>query len=228
MDLLTPMTHDGMRHHNQLHEEASVVSAARNGDNAAFSVLATKYRRRILNTVGRITGSFDDAEDVTQEALLKAFVKIGGFRGTCSFSTWLTRIAINEALMWKRRPIRRAEVSWSNGPDPDEPGFVPEFADKRPNPEQCYQTQEQVHNVLAALKRLKPVVRQALEVCDLNEGSMNELALIQGTSLSAAKSRLFRSREQIRARLEYLLRRKASGYVRPKSRVCVHESAATP
>jgi RNA polymerase sigma-70 factor (ECF subfamily) len=88
------MAHDGMRHHNPLHEEASVVSAARSGDNAAFDVLATKYRRRILNTVGHITGSLDDAEDVTQEALLKAFVKIGGFRGTCSFSTWLTRIAI--------------------------------------------------------------------------------------------------------------------------------------
>lgn len=215
MDLSTVMTHDEVVLHNPFHEEASVVSAARNGDNAAFNVLATRYRRRILNLVQRITGSFDDAEDVTQEALTKAFVSIGGFRGTCSFSTWLTRIAINQALMWKRRPMRRAEVSWLNGCDLDEPGFVPEFADERPNPEQYCHSQEQVHILLAALKGLKPAMRQALEVCDLNEDSLKELALVQGTSLSAAKSRLFRGRKQIRARFKYLLRRRASDDVQP-------------
>ena len=215
MDLSTVMTHDGMGHHNPFHEETSVVSAARNGDNAAFNVLAAKYRLRILKTVGHITGSVDDAEDVTQEALMKAFVNIGGFRGTCSFSTWLTRIAINQALMWKRRPIQRAEVSWSNGPDLDEPGFVPEFADKRPNPEECYRAQEQAHIFVAASKALKPVMQQALELCDLNDSSMKDLAQIQGTSLCAAKSRLYRGRKQIRARLKYLLRSKASDYVRP-------------
>lgn len=228
MDLTTVMAHDGVRHHNQYHEEASVVSAARNGDNAAFCFLATKYRRRIINTVMRITGRFDDAEDVTQEALLKAFVKIGGFRGACSFSTWLTRIAINEALMWKRRPIRRAEVSWSNGSDLDELGLVPEFADKRPNPEECYRGQEQAYIFVAASKGLKPALRQALELCDLNGGSMNDLARMQGTSVSAAKAGLFRGRKQIRARLENLLRRKASDYVHPKGRACVQESAANP
>jgi len=228
MDLSTVMTQDAMCHHNPFHEEALVVLAAKNGDNAAFDVLAARYRRRILNTVGHITGSFDDAEDVTQEALIKAFVKIGSFRGTSSFSSWLTRIAINQALMWKRRPVRRAEVGWLNGPDLDEPGSVREFADTRPNPEECYRAQEQGDILLTVSKGLKPVMRQALEMCDLNEGSMKDLALIQGTSLSAAKARLFRGRKQIRARLEYLLRRKATDYVRAKSRVCVHEPAAAP
>ena len=195
MDLSTVMTQDAMCHHNPFHEEALVVLAAKNGDNAAFDVLAARYRRRILNTVGHITGSFDDAEDVTQEALLKAFVKIGSFRGTSSFSSWLTRIAINQALMWKRRPVRRAEVSWLNGPDLDEPGSVREFADTRPNPEECYRAQEQGDILLTVSKGLKPVMRQALEMCDLNEGSMKDLALIQGTSLSAAKARLFRGRK---------------------------------
>ena len=215
MDLSSFTTHDGMGDHDPFHEEASVVSAARNGDNAAFNVLATKYRGKILNIVRHITVSFDDAEDVTQEALMKAFVNIGGFRGTCLFSTWLTRIAINEALMWKRRPMRRAEVSWSNGPGLIEPDVVPEFADKRLNPEECYRAQELGHIFVATLKRLKPVMRQALELCDLNEGSIKDLALIQGTSTSAAKSRLFRARKQIRARFENFLRRKASDYVQP-------------
>lgn len=215
MDLSTLKTDDGMGDQNPFHDDASVACAAINGDNAAFNVLATKYRKRILNIVQRITGSFDDAEDVTQEALMKAFVNISGFRGTCLFSTWLTRIAINQALMWKRRPVRRAEVSWLNGGDLDEPGFVPEFADERPNPEQYCHSQEQVHILLAALKGLKPAMRQALEVCDLNEDSLKELALVQGTSVSAAKSRLFRGRKQIRARFKYLLRRRASDDVQP-------------
>ena len=210
MDLPTVMTHGAMRHHNPFHEEALVVLAAKNGDNAAFDILATKYRRRILNTVGHITGSFDDAEDVTQEALVKAFVKIGSFRGTSSFYSWLTRIAINQALMWKRRPIRRAEVSWTNGLDLDELGSDREFADMRANPEECYRAQEQGDILLAVSRGLKPVMRQALEMCDLNECSMKDLALIQGTSLSAAKARLFRGRNQIRSRLKYLLSRKAS------------------
>jgi RNA polymerase sigma-70 factor, ECF subfamily len=199
-----------MTKHDQLHEEASIVSAVCKGDNAAFNVLAERYQRRILKLVRRMTGSFHDAEDVTQEAFIKAFVNIGTFRGTSSFSTWLTRIAINEAHMWRRRPVRRAEVGWPSSQNPDEPGFVPEFVGKMPDPEECYRVQEQGHIFVTASRCVKPEMRQAVEFCDLNDGSMRELALLQGTSLSAAKTRLFRGRKQIRARLRYLLSRKAS------------------
>ena len=181
----------------------------------AFSVLAVRYRRRILKLVRRITGSFNDAEDITQEALLKAFANIGRFRGTSCFSTWLTRIAINEALMWRRRPVRRAEVSWPSAPDPEDPGFVPEFAGKMPNPEECYCAREQEHIFVSVSRSLKPELQEAVEFCDLNDGSMKELALQQGISLSSAKSRLFRGRKQMRARLNHLIRRKSRVYAEP-------------
>lgn len=215
MESSIAMTGGEMSRNSPLLEEASIVSAARNGDIAAFDVLATKHRSRIVKTVRHITGTFEDAEDVTQEALIKAFVNIRGFKGESSFSSWLTRIAINEALMWKRRPVRRAEVSWAIGPDPGEPSLVSESADRRPNPEECYRTQEHGQIFGAALKGLKPALRQALEFCDLDETSMKDLALMQGTSLSAAKARLFRGRKQMRARLESLLRRKPRDCIQP-------------
>ena len=189
-------------------DEASVVAAAREGDVGAFSELAASYRRMVLNRVRQITGTFDDAEDVTQQALLKAFTNIRGFRGMCSFSSWLMRIAINEALMLKRKPTGRTEISWSHSLS-EEDRVLPEIADVRANPEQCYDHQERCQLVKATLKTLKPALREAIEFCDLNENSLRDLALIQGSSLCAAKSRLFRSRHLLRSRVNSALRAKA-------------------
>ena len=202
------------RHDDRLsRDEASVVTAAMEGDAGAFGVLAANYRGKILNRVRHITGNFDDAEDVTQQALMKAFISISGFRGMSSFSTWLTRIAINEALMLRRKPRTRLEVGWSSSLG-NENGVVPEIADDRPNPEQSYEKQERRQLMKTALKALNPDSRIALETCDLNEYSLKDLALIQGSSVGAAKSRLFRSRKLLRARVNRSLRARAIGRTR--------------
>lgn len=179
-------------------DEVSVVAAATRGDAGAFSVLAATYRKKIMNRVRRLTGNLDDAEDVTQQALTKAFMNIRGFRGMCSFSSWLMRIAVNEALMLKRKPRARFEREWASG-SVYECGVVLDIADARPNPEQCYDKHERYQLVKDALKALKTASRLPLEICDLNENSIKDLALMQGSSLSAAKSRLFRSRKLLRA-----------------------------
>lgn len=193
----------------------SLVAYARAGDTEAFDVLASTYRKRILNIVRRITGNAADAEDLIQEALMKAFLNVRSFRGACSFSTWLTRIAINEALMWKRKSRVRFEVS---GPTPsgfEESGFIPAIVDARPNPEQCCDKQERCRIAEAALKKLRSAPRLAFEMCVLNERSLKELAVAQGISVSAAKSRLFRSRQLIRTRVMRFLQTRASQRVRP-------------
>lgn len=193
-----------------LNRETTLVDLARAGDTESFDVLASTHRQRIINTVRRITGSFDDAEDIAQEALMKAFLKVRGFRGACAFSTWLTRIAINEALMWRRRQRGRPGVNWSAPSETNEAGIVPHIIDSRPNPEMCYQTKERHQLLVTGIERLRPASRLALEICDLQEGSMKDLARTQGTSLSAAKSRLFRSRSSLRAEFGRVLRAKSA------------------
>lgn len=195
-------------------EDPSVVAAARAGDCEAFDVLASTYQKKILNIVQRITRNLDDAEDVTQQALMKAFLNVRGFRGTSSFSAWLTRIAINEAFMWIRRPLRRTEVNWLSSSATDELGIIPEIADARPNPEQRYEKQEGRQLLIAAIRTLKPASQLALEICDLNERPVRDLALVQGISLGAAKSRLSRSRHILRAKLTRLLRTRTTECVR--------------
>jgi len=192
----------------QADEEASVVAAAQSGDHGAFSILAANYRNSILNRVRRITGNLEDAEDVTQQALMKAFMSVATFRGMSSFSSWLTRIAINEALMLKRKPRSRAEISWSNFSMED--GGI-EMADRRPNPEQCFDSRERRQILMAAIRALPPTSRVAVESCLLDEKSLKDLALIQGSSLPAVKSRLFRSRHSLRAKISRSLRAEASG-----------------
>ena len=206
-------THDDTTRLHPFNDEASVVAAARNGDSGAFNVLAATYRKKIVNIARNITGNLDDAEDVAQQALMKAFVNIRGFRGTSSFSSWLTRIAINESLILKRRPFRRAEVSCRNSLE--ELGIVPDVKDGRPNPEQLYEKQERRQLLLGAIKELKPKARFILETCDLNECSVNALALIQGISSGAAKARLARSRNTLRAKFARSLRSRATEGVRP-------------
>jgi RNA polymerase sigma-70 factor, ECF subfamily len=191
-------------------EDPTLVASARAGDCKAFDVLASTYRKRILNIALRITRNHDDAEDVTQRALMKAFLNVRGFKGTCAFITWLKRIAINEALMLKRRLKIRPEVGWQRLSDAGELGIPIDVADARPNPEQCFEMHEWRQMLLSEIKQLTPKARSALETRCLNECSMKDLAVAEGISLSAAKSRLFRSRSLLRDKFTQSLNTRAA------------------
>src|SRR6266852_6568666 len=92
-------------------EEAALVLAAKRGDGHAFEILIERYQRRILAVARRFTRIREDAEDIVQQSFQKAFVHLHKFEEKSSFSTWLMRIAINEALMWLRRGHGLREVS---------------------------------------------------------------------------------------------------------------------
>src|SRR5216684_4324404 len=116
-------------------EDMTLVTAAKNGNRQAFDVLVARHERRIFFAARRMTRNREDAEDVVQQSFQKAFVHLNSFVGRSSFSTWLTRIAINEALMLLRRSRGLREVPMDDSNTNEEAATALEIPDSSPNPE---------------------------------------------------------------------------------------------
>src|SRR5436309_9285847 len=119
-------------------DDLALVHASKSGDVAAFEELVKRYDRKLLRIAQHLTHNREDAEDVVQEAFLKAFQHLDQFRENSKFSTWLIRITLNQSLMKlrKRRPTR--EVSIDNNFQSDEESRPIDVADLAPNPEELY------------------------------------------------------------------------------------------
>lgn len=179
------------------------VAAAKRGDELGFESLAKRHQRRIFALALRYTRIREDAEDIVQETFKKAFVHLRKFEGKSSFSTWLTRIAINEALMSLRRRRALHEVpaddsSSDNGTTPR-----PDLADASPNPEATYLQKEEAGIVCAAIRHLRPGMRKAVELRELGDLSTQETARRMGLSVAAIKGRLFHARKELGRALRY-------------------------
>ncbi len=157
--------------------EEELVAAAKGGDEGAFETLFKRHQRRMLAFARRYTRVREDAEDVVQQTFQKAFIHLNKFQGKSSFSTWLTRIAINEALMSLRR--RRA------------------LHDASPDPEATYLQKEEARIVSAAIRHLRPGMRRAVELRELGDLSTQETARRMGLSVAAVKARLFHARRKL-------------------------------
>src|ERR1700728_4621571 len=114
-----------------------LVAATKDGDHQAYAELCRRHSPQIFRTVLRITGNTADAEDTLQEALLKAYIHIRGFEGRSAFSSWLTRIAINSALMLLRKKRSQPVFSFESGPERDD-FKLPEPTEASHNPEESY------------------------------------------------------------------------------------------
>jgi RNA polymerase sigma-70 factor, ECF subfamily len=182
-------------------DESQQISASTHTDVAKFEVLALRHRRLVLAIVCRITRNMVEAEDLTQQALMKAFVNYSSFAGRSSFSTWLVSIARNEALMWRRKAQRSREIAMAELATGENPEGNFDFMDSRPNPEIAYLQKERSRLLSSELKKLKPVIREVLELSDLNEKSGLEAAKELGISTPALKARKFRARAILRERL---------------------------
>ena len=176
--------------------EDALVAAAKQGQAEAFATLCQPYARRLIRNAHRITRNHEDAEDALQDAFLSAFIHIKNFDGRSSFSTWLTRIAINSALMTlrKKRSSRETSIGFdelgANGVGWDVP-------DPSANPEKLYAQREKQRILREAICELRPTIRQAVEI-QLRELSMEETARMIGVSVAAAKGRLFHGRRALR------------------------------
>jgi RNA polymerase sigma-70 factor, ECF subfamily len=182
-------------------DDTALVLAAKGGDARAFEILVERHQRSILAVAMRFSRIREDAEDIAQQSFQKAFVHLHRFEGKSKFSTWLTRIAINEALMWMRRKRASPEVPVVEAATLDESGPL-DFPDSEPSPEDSCLHEEQKRILSAAVKQLKPRARKAIELRELGELSTEETARILGLSIGAVKARLFHARKQLRRNLK--------------------------
>jgi RNA polymerase sigma factor (sigma-70 family) len=179
-------------------DEKRLVAAAKYGQTAAFDVLCERLTPRILRTLFRITKNREDAEDALQDSFLRGFLHIGEFDGRSAFSTWLTRIAINSALMILRKKRTSHEISLEGSADSDAEPLSWEIPDHAPNPEKRYAQQERENILRGAISTLRPTIRKVIELQQLQEHSMKETAAIIGISVTAAKARLFHAKNALR------------------------------
>ena len=178
--------------------DQALVARAKDGDEKAFETLVKRHRRKVLALAFRYTRVREDAEDVVQQTLQKAFVYLRNFEGKSSFSTWLTRIAINEALMWLRKARALREVPLDHSMNDEGATLDFDVADASPDPEVTYLRQEETRTLSMAIAQLTPSTRIVLELKELRGLSARETARHLGLSLGAVKARVFHGRKKLR------------------------------
>ena len=178
-----------------------LVAAAKDGDHQAYAELCRRHSKQILRTILRITRNVADAEDTMQETLLKAYVHIGRFEGRCAFSSWLTRIAINSALMLSRKKRAHYVNSFEGAGDGDDFKLT-EPTETADNPEEACILKALTNECIRAIRYLSPTLRVVVQIRYRENASVAEISKMLGISESAVKSRLLRARSKIRARLE--------------------------
>lgn len=176
-----------------------LVERVLTGDRRAFESLVRRHERRVFRVTLAVLGNIEDAEETMQDTFVKAFRHLDQFRKEARFTTWLTRIAVNEAI--RKRSARKefvalAEVGTAGG------HFTPKrYESWRSNPEQLYGKQE-IHRIVEdAIQSLPEIYREAFVLRDVEELSTEEAAELLGISLPALKSRLVRARLMMREAL---------------------------
>jgi RNA polymerase sigma-70 factor (ECF subfamily) len=175
-----------------------LVSMAKSGDVNAFVELIKRHANKVFQATYRVTRNRQDAEDALQDAFLNAFTHIRNFEGRSSFSTWLTRIAINSALMILRKKRNCQEILIDSGD-----GGVGNFTTWEPrspmdDPESHYVRGERHKLLRKAIHQLPPVYREVIQLRQAKEHSVREIAQSLGITVSAVKSRLSRAKSALR------------------------------
>jgi RNA polymerase sigma-70 factor (ECF subfamily) len=174
--------------------DEQLIAAAKTGRRTAFGELCERHMKRVSCVTRRIMRNREDAEDAAQECLLSAFVHLKDFDGRSQFATWLTRIAINAALM-KLRKNRGAREIPIDDPNPSfEPVAHREFRDDAPDPEESCSLRERNRILKSAISGLRPRARNVVELLHIQEHTIRETAQILGISTGAAKARMFHAK----------------------------------
>src|SRR5450631_4258057 len=192
-------------------EELTLVQAAKRGDDSAFEELVRRYDRNVFRIAQHITQNREDAEDVVQEAFLKAYKNLEKFQEQSKFYTWLVRIAVNEALMKLRRRRPERTVSLDEEVKTEEDSVPREVADWSPNPEQQYNQAELREILTRTIQGLPATFRTVFVLRDVEGLSTEETADALDLSIPAVKSRLLRARLQLRERLSKYFKNRTGG-----------------
>lgn len=177
--------------------DKQLISEAQAGSSDSFAQLQTLYRRKLYNTIIAITKNHEDAEDALQDTFMRAYLAVRQFEGRSTVYSWLTRIAINSALMILRRRHVRAEVLFESHFD-DWDGNPPfEAKDTALDPEQMFAQQQRWTGLMYAINRLEPKLQAPIKVLMTRECTMNELAQTLDITVGAVKARLHRARRRL-------------------------------
>jgi RNA polymerase sigma-70 factor (ECF subfamily) len=179
-------------------DDLDLVHATQNGDVSAFEQLVARHDRKLLRIAQNITHNREDSQDAVQEAFLKAFQHLGGFREDSQFSTWLFRITVNQALMKLRKRRTTKEVSLDEDFQADGDMLPREVTDWAPNPEELYRASELRDILIKALEGLRPALRTVFALRDIEGLSTDQTAEVLDLSPAAVKARLWRARLQLR------------------------------
>ena len=179
--------------------EAELIKSVCSGDREAFYELVRPYERLVYVTAISILKNPDDAEEVAQEALLKAFANIESFRGESKFSTWLVQITYNEARTNLRKGHQHLYESIDDNREGYEGNYWPrDFADWRPIPSEVLEKEDIRRTVENAINSLSPILREVVSLRDIQNLTVKETATILEISEGAVKTRLHRARLLLR------------------------------
>ena len=187
-------------------DEHAFLAAAKSGDSTAFGILCKQSASMVFRVARRMMRNNEDAEDVLQESFQQAFIHLKNFNGDSQFSTWLSRIAINAALMKLRKKQHLWDVSLDESDENEQSSLRLDIKDQGLNPEQLYSQTERQQILSEAMNELTPGTRKAIELRELDERSGEDAAQIMGISVSALKARVFHGRRKLRERLKHVCR----------------------
>jgi RNA polymerase sigma-70 factor (ECF subfamily) len=181
----------------QAGEEGELVERALEGDLDALSILFARDRVRLYRAAFSLLHNREDAEDALQDGLLCAYLNLRSFEGRSQFSTWLTRIVLNAALMKRRKRRTLPQASLVESVFVDEQSWIALVIDARPDPEQTYALAETKNLVERELSQLSPVLRSAIQQRDANHLSNVEVATTPSVNRNTFKSRVSRARRRL-------------------------------
>jgi RNA polymerase sigma-70 factor, ECF subfamily len=186
-------------------DEQGLVTRAKSGCSAAFGQLYERHRAKIYHTILRVVRRREDAEDAVQQCFQRAFANLHRFRGDSRFSTWVTRIAINESLMLLRQRRAKTPLSETGYADAETP-FALKLADVAPSPEQIVNAGELRAALLQAISDLRKNLRVVILLREFHGLSNEETAQRLGLTVAAVKARIFHARRLLRRKLERKLK----------------------
>ncbi len=181
-------------------EDAELIELALGGDRAAFGSLVRRYQDRLFAAMIQVTGSSEEAEDVVQDAFVRAFLKLETFQNNSQFFTWLYRIAFNSALSRMRRRRGTTSLDQAREAVGDEP------VDQASAPDERMLREERVKMVQLALQKLSEDHRSILVLREMEEHAYEDIAEILQISIGTVRSRLSRARSQLKLVLEEMER----------------------
>jgi RNA polymerase sigma-70 factor (ECF subfamily) len=188
--------------------DAMLVERTLAGDQRAFELLVIKYRRRIERLIGRMVRDVDLVEDIAQETFIRAYRALHQFRGDAQFYTWLYRIAVNTAkkfLLELKRDPTVSENNFRSDDDGDETYGSGNEPSTDETPESALAAKEIAAAVTVALEALAPDLRQALILRELEGLSYEEISEVMNSPIGTVRSRIFRAREAISAKVKPML-----------------------